>query len=234
MSKVGKRKTCFIEGPIAAGKTTFCNKFNAYLKDERGIASVLCEEPVKLWIEDGTLEKSYENPKVWSFPAQCHFFDTRVDAFCDTYTNSTDADWIISERSLLSDKMFWDTKLKMEDIEVDLHSIYLNMWKKWQRLLPIERPELVVYLKTPVETCMSRLHERGRKEETTVTASYQRHLIECHDTLLTGGTQGVQMPDGTFVRCVVIDATLNFRDDEEIFKRIAEEIVREMESASVK
>ena len=219
-------KVIYIEAPIAAGKTTFIDKFVPYLNEKQNMKAVICEEPVDLWIKNGTLKKQYENPKEWSFPAQCHFFDTRVDTFRNVYKeNVGNCDVIVCERSLFTDRIFWETKYKTEEIDKDLYPIYLNLWSKWQELLPIQKPTLIVYFKVSVDECMKRLKNRGRQEEDSVTREYQKHLIDSHDMFLT---EQVKLPNGDTIDCMYVDASVDFKNDEKQFKKIANDIINKI------
>lgn len=221
-TKDKKMKWVSIEGMMSSGKSTL----SVLLCDKLGYN--LVPEPVKEWEESGILEASYTNPQMYSFPAQTVFFTSRIAAFRKVVTSlasreSADPPVIVSDASPFSDKGYWNTKLAREDVNPMLHSAYLNMWNEWQNLLPIRKPSLFLYLSISVEECMKRLRLRNREAETTVDVSYLQTLKEQQDKIFLDPL-GVLMPDGTRVKCIVIDAMPNFRDNEGELLKILEQL----------
>jgi deoxyadenosine/deoxycytidine kinase len=200
LDKKIRMKWVSIEGLIGVGKSTFLEQ----MKDQ---SFTLIPEPVEDWV---FLEDSYVNPKVYSFPAQIEFFTSRVAKFRSLFQGEG---LYISERSVFSDKVFWNTKLELGDIDVRLHALYLKMWSLWQDLLPIHKPDVFIYLDTNLEECMRRVKERNRGAESTLTIDYQRILKQEHEKIFFD-PEGVLMPDGSRVPCVVIDASEDFRRKE--------------------
>lgn len=218
----------FVEGIIAAGKTTFCNKLVTYLRDKHDLHVVLCKEPVDLWIADGTLEASYTDPAKYSFAAQCHFFNTRVDGFRRLWNeHASTADIIVCERSMLSDKMFFLTKVAEGHVDERWAAAYFGLWSKWQELLPITAPSLVVYLQMSdnPNVAMTRIESRGRVEEKNITSDYQTILNSLHDDLLV---PHVTLPDETTAPTLTLDASLDFKSNDDIFNEMAEKIVLQL------
>jgi deoxyadenosine kinase len=207
-----------IEGLIGVGKSTFLEQ----LKTQFDQNFTLIPEPVEDWV---FLEDSYTNPKVYSFPAQIEFFTSRVDKFRSLF-NAKNENLYISERSVFSDKVFWNTKLELGDIDTRLHALYLKMWSLWQDLLPIRKPSVFIYLDTNLEECMRRVKERNREAESTLTIDYQRVLKQEHEKIFFD-PEGVLMPDGSRVPCVVIDASEDFRKKEvmEKYVKVIKEII---------
>jgi deoxyadenosine/deoxycytidine kinase len=191
-----------IEGLIGVGKSTFLSQLKTHLNQE----FTLVPEPVEDWV---FLKDSYDNPKVYSFPAQIEFFTSRVAKFRSMYQDF--GQLYISERSVFSDKVFWNTKLELGDVDQRLHALYLKMWSLWQDLLPIRKPNVFIYLDTDLEECMRRVKERNREAEDALTIDYQRVLKQEHEKIFFD-PEGVLMPDGSRVPCIVIDASEDFRD----------------------
>jgi len=191
-----------IEGLIGVGKSTFLTQLKTHLNQE----FILVPEPVEDWV---FLKDSYDNPKVYSFPAQIEFFTSRVAKFRSMYQEF--GQLYISERSVFSDKVFWNTKLELGDVDPRLHALYLKMWSLWQDLLPIRKPNVFIYLDTNLEECMRRVKERNREAEDALTIDYQRVLKQEHEKIFFD-PEGVLMPDGCRVPCIVIDASEDFRD----------------------
>ena len=193
-----------IEGLISVGKSTLLGQVREHIPN-----IVVCREPVDKWIASGMLQLSYEDPQKYSFPAQCMFFDTRVDQINEVWQPGK---VMVSERSPFSDKLFWETKRRNGDVNDTLHSVYENMWKKWQKLTPKECPDLFIYLDASLETCMERLKKRGREAENSVTMEYQRILKEVHEEVFGQGKE-VVMPNGKRVPVVRVDCEVDFEEE---------------------
>lgn len=176
-----------IEGIIGAGKTTLVDKY-------RDNEIIVIDEPVQEWVDSGILELMYKEPQIYNFPAQCHFFHTRIKAFRQSYQPGK---LILTDRSVYTDILFWNTQLALGRVDPTLHSIYLDMWKEWQNLLPMRYPSSFVYLRPSLEKCMEQVGKRARMEESAVVdESYQRELLKQHDAVFLDPL-GVLMPDGT-------------------------------------
>jgi len=221
-----KRALVSFEGPIGVGKSTLWTLLQSHLEKAFGKDKfAMCQEPVEQWIENDILRLSYEEPKLYSFPAQCVFFTSRIKHLRDQMVENKDVNLFISERSPFSDKMFWELKLKLEDVTPVLHKAYMDMWNLWQDLMPpdVRQPSLFIYLKASVDTCMARLKERNRDAEKTVGPDYQRALIEEHDNIFC--SDYVYMPDGKTIPCITVDAEVNYKDDPKELDKIATQII---------
>jgi deoxyadenosine/deoxycytidine kinase len=186
-----------IEGLIGAGKTTLLKRIKESISNS---PITVIPEPVEVWQKSGLLKKSYdeETAELYAFPAQCHFFSTRINTLRTQFNLSPGA-INVSERSPFSDKLFWE----LNAVDDDLKACYLEMWKLWQELVPVRNPSLFVYLRPTLETCMLRTRKRARPEDKDVPIEYQRRLMEEHDKVFGAGT--VTMPDGTVVKCVIVE-----------------------------
>lgn len=207
-----------VEGIIGAGKTTLLRGLSALAP-----TTIVVEEPVEQWQADGVLELAYENPEVWNFPAQTTFFTSRINVFRERHANAPADALFVSERSPFSDILFWDTQLALNRVDPRLHARYLPMWSMWQHLLPIQQPNLFVFLRPNLEECMRRMQKRGRSEEKSVDTIYQQTLYEQHVAKFMD-PEGVLMPNGKRVPCIVVDGNSNFCDDPLEMERIVQEI----------
>jgi deoxyadenosine/deoxycytidine kinase len=133
---------------------------------------------------------------------------------------------VISERSVFSDRLFWETKRRNGDVDDTLHGIYMNMWKKWQKLTPKESPDLFIYLDASLETCMQRLKERGRESESNVSWEYQRILKQVHDE--TFGGMDVEMPNGKRVPVLKVNCEIDYRENAKELKILIDTIVEKI------
>lgn len=205
-----------VEGIIGAGKSTLIEQ----LSHLNGVEATYVPEPVEKWVKSGILKKAYESPQVWNFPAQCHFFTSRIDTFCSVYDPNRSL--YVSERSAFSDQLFWNTQLNLGRVDAELHEIYRDMWRTFQRLQPVPNPSLFVYLRPDFDQCMARMINRNRSEEKSVDTKYQRELYRQHEE--TFSSDGVLMPDGTVVPCIIVEGNGNFRDDLRVSQGIRRQI----------
>lgn len=209
-----------VEGNIGAGKSTLIRSLTSL----NGTSPVIVNEPVEKWMEKGIFQLANSNPREWNFAAQCHYFSTRVDGFCEAFDPKKYL--YVSERSPFTDTLFWDAQVQLNRVDPLQHEIYHSMWSKWQRLMPAEAPNptLFVYLRPSLEHCMMRTRERSRPGE-QVDEEYSRTLYENHDKIFT--EQGVTLPNGTVVPCIIVNGNDNFRDD----LRASQTIKSQIESA---
>lgn len=206
-----------VEGIIGARKTTLIQAIAPLLAQD----TCIVEEPVEAWQKSGILERAYADPKTYNFPAQCEFFVSRIKTFERAYKPNTSL--FLSERCAFTDMLFWNTQLDLDRVDPLLHSIYLGMWGVFQRLMPLPNPTLFVYLRPPMDVCMESMRQRGRSEESSVDVEYQQVLLKRHDDAFMD-PNGVMMPNGQRVPCVVLETSDNFRDDPEVAARIAAQI----------
>jgi len=198
-----------LEGLISSGKSTLVEKVISQIENVQ-----IIPEPVEEWETSGLLKKSYTDP-MYTFPAQCEFFCSRIRTFRRLY----DPNKInVSERSPFSDTFFWN----IQSVDPLLHATYHGMWKEWQNLLPKRNPDLFIYLVTSTDNCMGRIKERGRSSEQGISRAYMEKLRDQHDMHLSGSV--VKMPDGTLVPSITIDSSVNYRDDPAIATEIRQTI----------
>jgi deoxyadenosine/deoxycytidine kinase len=217
------------EGAIGVGKSTLLELIQNHLKNEFGNITT-CEEPVDEWIKKDILRLSYEEPQLYSFPAQCVFFTSRIKNIRKHFEENKECCKIfITERSPFSDKIFWNLKLKRNDIPIILHDIYIDMWNEWQNLMPQEmkNPNLFIYLKVPIETSMKRIKERGRESEKAITMDYQELLMKEHD-LIFDEKNGVKMPNGTIIPSIVINTEVDYINDKNELQKIVQQIIKKI------
>lgn len=217
-----------IEGLVGSGKTTLKHAIVPHLRTVLGMEESVTEidEPVNAWIASGILEKSYVNPREWAFPAQCTFFHTRIAHVRKARASHPQASVFLSERSPYSDTLFWELQKRTGRVDPMLHQLYYDMWTLWQDLMPadMQQPTLFVYLRPTLDTCMGRMRARARKEESSVTETYQEQLMALHDQHFL--QTHVTMPNGARVPVLTLDTDENFRDDPQVARDLAQRIAR--------
>ena len=177
-----------IDGNIGSGKSTLLENLRKYYKDNQNV--VFLKEPVDEWekITDQNgvtiLEKFYSDQEKYSFPFQMMAYVSRLKVLRDALKNinTSKKTFIISERSLCTDKMVFAKMLyDSGKIEYVNYQIYLNWFDTFSEEFPVNK---VVYVKTSPEKCHSRIIKRSRDGESNIPLEY---LIDCnnyHDIML--------------------------------------------------
>lgn len=177
MSSASKQyRILVIDGEIAAGKSTLCQKVVEHLNG-KGIRAAAVLEPVDEWIRTGTLQRFYENPSMYIFEGQIYIMSTLVKAFEDARKRNPDADVFVLERSVETCRHVF-----YEIIKDDLVPGRREMFESFYTWLV--EPTLVynshltkhVYLKPSIEICQQRLRLRNRDAESSVSSDYQAKL----------------------------------------------------------
>jgi deoxycitidine kinase/deoxyguanosine kinase len=169
-----------IDGNIGSGKSTTWDMLKEAYKGRDDVHFV--EEPVDSWhhIKDADgvpiLTNFYKDKKAFAFRFQMMAYISRLALLRQTVrANAGRCRVIITERSVDTDrnifaKMLYDSG----DIAHDEYTIY-NMWfDEFVRDLPVAG---LVYIRADPETCMQRIHKRGREGE-TIPLDY---IQKCHD-----------------------------------------------------
>ena len=134
-----------IEGPIGSGKTTLARK--------------LAERfPVNLLLEKAEanpfLSRFYEDQERYALPTQLFFLFQRANQIKDLKQQDIFGDAAIADFFLEKDPLF--ARLNLDDDEFALYSqIYERMH------LQASKPDLVIYLQTPVDALLARVEQRN-------------------------------------------------------------------------
>ncbi len=154
-----------IDGNIGCGKTTVIKKIN----DDIRIPIFL--EPLQKWNDHLTL--FYEDPKKWAFPFNLEVLTT----FYEWKNNTFPA---IYERCPLSCRYIF-TQLNYE--LGHLHPLELSTFDKiFKEIKWI--PDILVYIKTDPKICVSRMKQRGRACEMSVSEDYIESVHQKYEELI--------------------------------------------------
>lgn len=213
----------FIEGNIGAGKSTFVKILQKYLsplspeelmQGHRAKSSVVISlEPCEQWQNVGghnLLHAFYGDPSAWASLFQIYASMTRIRK---QQAESEYAHIVhIMERSWFSDRYCFAQMLhegaKINDLE---WAVYEQMWDWYMRNSDL--PRCFIYLRVPPQECYERLKARNRSEEAGVPLSYLQDLHDHHERLLIDKTIADCL---RHVPVLVLDGTLNFRDDQDV------------------
>ena len=54
-----------------------------------------------------------------------------------------------------------------------------------------DEPDAIIYLRTPAEVCLQRIHDRGREEERAIPIEYLYQLEQLHDKWLLDNPKAI-------------------------------------------
>ena len=207
-----KKKIIFIEGNIASGKTTFIGLLQNHIPD-----SQIIYEPLEMWKglmddkEKNILDYFYSDKKKYAYPFQSYAFFSRV---CKAREIDKTKNIIFLERSIFSDKNIFAKNCYETGIMTNIEWKLYNAWFNWMKeLLPFKESKFI-YLRCEPEISYNRLKERNRSEEKEVSLDYLKEIHQKHEEWFN---------DNDDVK--VLDASKLFRDDEDVMKKMVEEIV---------
>ena len=210
-SRMEQKSLVVVDGIVASGKTTLISK----LVDRLG-AKVIAE-PVDQWQRTGILSKYYSDMKRWAYTFQTNAFSTRTKAFLDSFQGEG---IFLSERFLSSDKVFMNM-LHQDGVVTDMEMTLYNGWcDMWTNMLGVH-PSLIVYKRTPLDTCM-RWYERRARPGEVLDVEYQVKLQKEYDKLYSCSDEDTHphlkyvMLGGTYVPVLVITTP----DEDELAKVI--------------
>ncbi|MEY3743575.1 MAG: hypothetical protein RLZZ541_630 [Pseudomonadota bacterium] len=153
-----------IEGPIGCGKTT--------------LAQILADKfPVDYLSEKAEtnpfLPRFYQDAQRYALPTQLFFLFQRASQIADLAQRDMFAKPIVADFFLEKDPIF--ARLNLDDEEYALyHQIYQHLQLK------APKPDLVIYLQTPVDSLMERIEERNVNYELDIPREYIERLANAY------------------------------------------------------
>jgi deoxyadenosine/deoxycytidine kinase len=156
-------KTISISGNIGCGKSTVLN----YCKTAFPGVSIV-QEPVEEW--QPYLNSFYLDAKTHSLPLQI-----KIREFYDRTFNKQTDNMIIERNSFESLNVF----AKVLNNHGQLSDAELSLLSQQS----VHKPDYVIYLKASPETCLHRLLQRNRENETNISTSYLREIGHEYDRL---------------------------------------------------
>ncbi len=153
-----------IEGPIGSGKTTLArmlaDKFSTELLSEKAE-------------ENPFLARFYQDAKRYALPTQLFFLFQRSRQIADISQLDMFSKPITADFFLEKDPLF--ARLNLSDEEYALyHQIYNHLQ------LETPKPDLVIYLQTPVDALSERITERNIKYESDIPYEYIERLSNAY------------------------------------------------------
>lgn len=158
-----KSNLLLIESTVGSGKSSLCK----ILQEELGWK--VYDEPV---IENPFLSRFYSDQNRWAFTLQTFFLNERFKMCKDAMSCSN----AIMDRSIYGDTIFVNMLYKDGKLNTDEFELYRNMLKGF--LSQLQKPTLLIYLKTDVERAINNIRHRGRDYEQGVDRSYWENLLK--------------------------------------------------------
>ena len=153
-----------VEGPIGCGKTT--------------LAKMLADQfPVDYLSEKAEsnpfLPRFYQDARRYALPTQLFFLFQRANQIKDLNQRDMFAKPIVADFFLEKDPIF--ARLNLDDEEYALyHQIYQHLH------LNAPKPDLVIYLQTPLDALVERIEERNVGYEQDMSREYLERLSDAY------------------------------------------------------
>lgn len=126
-------------------------------------------EPV---IENPYLEHFYADMSRWSFHLQMYFLSERYQAQKRLLAENRS---FIQDRTIYEDaEVFARTLLNQGDMTRVDYDTYRSLF--WEMVEGLRPPDLIVYLRAPVDTLVERIARRGRECEKSIPQEYLERL----------------------------------------------------------
>lgn len=165
------KKLIVVAGNIGVGKTSLAERIGARMGWLTGFESVS---------DNPYLPDFYADMKTWSFHLQVYFLGHRAKQYLDIANDSRSA---ILDRSIYEDAYIFARALHhMNNLTERDYLAYRRLFELVVNSLPA--PNLLIYLKAPVEVLMQRIQKRARGMETGISAEYLALLDTFYDDWL--------------------------------------------------
>ena len=169
------KKFVAVAGNIGVGKSTLVEMLCVRLDWEPFY------EPVT---ENPYLADFYKDMGAWSFHSQVFFLTHRLRSHHRLGQHPSS---VVQDRSVYEDAEIFAQNLYLQGhITYRDYQTYRQLYETTMRFLP--PPDLVVYLRASVPTLMSRISNRGRTYERTISADYLQGLNNLYETWIDNFT----------------------------------------------
>ncbi|HFE63194.1 deoxynucleoside kinase [candidate division KSB1 bacterium 4484_188] len=157
-----------IAGNIGVGKTTLTRNLAERLKWNPYYESV---------IDNPYLDDFYADMRRWSFNLQIYFLAHRFRSQKEIADSNQPA---IQDRTIYEDvEIFAKSLYEQGYMNERDHRTYRDLFRDMVYFLP--KPDLIIYLKASVKVLMSRIKQRGRDFEKTISPDYIEYLNHAYE-----------------------------------------------------
>jgi deoxyadenosine/deoxycytidine kinase len=165
------KRLIVVAGNIGTGKTSLTERIGARLGWKTAFESVS---------DNPYLPDFYRDMKTWSFHLQVFFLGHRSDQYLELAHEPVSA---ILDRSIYEDAYIFARALHhMGNLTERDYKAYRKLYELVVKNLPA--PDLLIYLRAPIDILMKRIQERARNIETGISAEYLTLLDSYYDDWL--------------------------------------------------
>jgi len=161
-----------VAGNIGTGKTSLTDRLGQELGWATAYESV---------VDNPYLSDFYENMKMWSFHLNVFFLGHRAQQHLNLAELKNSA---IIDRSIYEDaEIFARASQVLGNISERDFDTYQTVFRMVVNNLPV--PDLLIFLKAPVDILLERIHSRGREMEKSISREYLELLDSLYEDWLT-------------------------------------------------
>ena len=165
------KRLVLVAGNIGVGKTSLTERLGARLGWRTAFETVA---------NNPYLPDFYANMKRWSFHLQVYFLGHRAEQHLELANDSQSA---IADRSIYEDAFIFARALNHMGNLTERD--YLSYRKIFDIVIAgLPAPDLLIYLKAPIDVLTSRIKQRGRAIESGIDEDYLRLLNSFYDDWL--------------------------------------------------
>ncbi|NTU75943.1 MAG: deoxynucleoside kinase [Anaerolineaceae bacterium] len=166
------KKLILVAGNIGAGKTSLTERIGERLGWCTAYESVA---------DNPYLPDFYKDMRIWSFHLQVFFLGHRAEQHLAMAQDPRSA---IIDRSIYEDAFIFARALhQMGNINERDYGTYRQLFDLVVKTLPV--PDLLIYLKAPVDTLVNRIKARGRDIESSISGDYLTLLDSFYEDWMT-------------------------------------------------
>jgi deoxyguanosine kinase len=145
-----------IEGNIGAGKTTLARQLAAHYQ-----ATLLLEQ----FADNPFLPLFYEHKAQYTLPLELSFLTDRYEQLKGAFKQHNPDQLLVADYTIFKSPLF--AKNNLNEIEFALYQRIHNLIKT-----TLPKPDLILYLHTPIEKLQQQIRKRGRAYEQHISADY--------------------------------------------------------------
>lgn len=198
-----------VEGAIGAGKTTLATM----LAERTGARLVL-----ELFEENPFLPRFYEDPARWALQTQLAFLASRFRQQKALAAGDLFHRAVVSDYTFDKDRLFARTTLAGDELK-----LYETLHGLMEPSAPV--PDLVVYLRQPVDRLLRHIAQRGRPYERDMDPAYLAELADAYDAYFFRYTRGPLL--------IVNAAELDFVARPDDFEALLQAVARAAPGATI-
>ncbi len=159
-----------IEGCIGVGKTTLSEK----------LAELLHGTPFREMFEENPfLSDFYKNPEAYAFQTQISFLLSRFKQQQALQQQDLFQRPLVSDYLMAKDRIFAELTLKGSEF-----ALYDQLYQTLGRQVQV--PDLLIFLRAPLDVIVNRIERRGRPFEKNISKSYLQDLMSAYDRFIAG------------------------------------------------